>query len=246
MTGVQNASRPDFLIIGAQKCGTSALRASLRAYDGIVMPDRELHFFDNPDIWSQGLDWYFSHFNRPDLLQGEKTPEYLDHPDAVERIASVLPDVKLIILLRDPVTRAYSQWNQMMQTLDRSAQRGWEPVSFEQAVSRAFAGDRPYNRLLRKGTYIDQILRVANFFPRRQIHFGIQERMLRDGRVELARVLNFLGVKAPPIEPKRRHVRPYDVPIDPAVERELLHFFGPFNRRLFDYLGEDIPEWGRP
>lgn len=237
---------PDFLIVGAQKCGTSALRVNLRAHDGIAIPADELHFFNNKNKWEQGLDWYCQHFPHTDLLQGEKTPEYLSNPRAAERIARIIPSAKIIIMLRDPVTRAYSHWNHMTQKIDVTAKRGWEVLPFGEAIARAFDGDKPYVRILDKGIYIDQILRYSESFPAEQIYIGIQERFLANGAEELARVFRFLGVSEQPVESRKGHVRQYDAPMDPEVRGELLQYYAPFNQRLFEFLGADIPEWDRP
>jgi hypothetical protein len=244
--GETSHNLPDFLIVGAQKCGTSALRANLRAHTGITLPEEELHFFDSPRKWELGLDWYRGHFPHTDLLQGEKTPEYLSNRRATERIAQHVPSAKIIIMLRDPVTRAYSHWNHMTQKIDVTAKRGWEVLPFGEAIARAFDGVKPYVRILDKGIYIDQILPYTESFPADRIYIGIQERFLANGAEELAGVFRFLGVEEQPIEPKQGHVRHYDAPMDPEVRRKLLEYYAPFNQRLFEFLGTDIPEWSRP
>lgn len=237
---------PDFLIIGAQKCGTSALRRNLEAHEAIAMATGEVHFFNRPVNWRKGFDWYLDHFTHPDKLQGEKTPDYLDNPASARRIAEHLPGAKLIVLLRDPVTRAYSHWNHMMQRIEDTSRRGWEKVSFEDAIDRASRGDEPFARLLDKGRYVDHLDTYAREFPREQVFIGIQERFLQDGTRELARVFRFLGVEPLPIEPAKVHVRTYDTPINPAIRQQLLEFFAPYNRRLFEWLGEGIAEWSAP
>lgn len=237
---------PDFLVIGAQKCGTSALRRNLEAHEAIAMAPGEVHFFNRPINWKKGFDWYLDHFAHPDKLQGEKTPDYLDSPASPRRIAKLLPGAKLIVLLRDPVTRAYSHWNHMMQRIEDTSRRGWEKVSFEEAIARASRGDEPFTRLLDKGRYVDHLDAYARVFPRQQLFIGVQERFLLEGARELARVFRFLGVEPLPIEPEKVHVRTYDDPIDAAIRQQLLEFFAPFNRRLFDFLGEGIAEWSTP
>lgn len=237
------AKRPDFLIIGAQKCGTSALARNLKLHDDVAMSEDEVHFFNHPKNFARGLEWYAGHFPESDLLKGEKTPDYLDSVSAPARIAQVLPRVKLLILLRDPVDRAYSQWNQMMQNIHRSSKRGWELVSFEEAIERAYAGVTPFGRLLTKGHYIEQILRYREYFPAEQIYIGLQERFSRNGEEELARVYDFLGIAGSPLEPQKANVRTYESPISTEMDARLTRYFAPYNRRLFDFLGGEIPEW---
>lgn len=113
---------PDFLIIGAQKAGTTWLRALLRRHPNVYMPDREIHFFNKTHNYSQGLDWYARHFRDvgSDKRIGEKTPNYLwtnvpeagsDASSPHRRIAETFPDIELIATLRDPVERTISAYN---------------------------------------------------------------------------------------------------------------------------------------
>ncbi len=119
------ARMPDFLIIGAQKSGTTWLARNLRLHPQLFLPEREVHFFNSSLNYGRGLDWYRSRFEaaRPKSLVGQKCPEYLwvssvqvdDHlPNIPRRIAEHLPDVKLIAVLRDPVQRAVSSANHHM------------------------------------------------------------------------------------------------------------------------------------
>ncbi|MCS3937073.1 hypothetical protein GGP80_003081 [Salinibacter ruber] len=110
---------PDFLIIGAQKAGTSWLCAKLREHPDLYLPpSEEVHFFDRPQNFKRGARWYASVFNQApgQVLVGEKTPDYFwpavaeEHlpKKAPHRIYELLPDAKLIVSLRDPVRRAVS------------------------------------------------------------------------------------------------------------------------------------------
>jgi Sulfotransferase domain len=136
---------PGFIIIGAQRAGTTSLFYYLRRHpdvrrpssgDGSVFWPKELHFFD--ERYDRGLDWYRTFFplaidrrvarmRGRDLVAGEATPYYLFHPLVPERVAASLPDVRLIALLRDPIERAYSHYQLMVRT-------GREKLSFEDAV----------------------------------------------------------------------------------------------------------------
>ena len=129
---------PDFLIVGAQKCGTSTLAAHLSQHPRLLPPStKEVHFFDQ--TYGRGLDWYKAHFRRVDAadrlsrrtgascLTFEATPYYIFHPAIAERIAQCLPKAKIIIMLRDPVDRAYSHYQ-------HEKSRGYEPLSFEEAL----------------------------------------------------------------------------------------------------------------
>lgn len=107
---------PDFVIIGAQKSGTTWLRKHLRTHPDVFMPGRELHYFDRPEVYANGPAWYGGQFAeaRETQVVGEKTPDYLylpcraDIPEGAGRLHALLPDARLIVTLRDPVPRALS------------------------------------------------------------------------------------------------------------------------------------------
>ena len=104
---------PSFLILGAQKAGTSSLYNYLRQHPSLRLPQKkEMHFFDL--YYMRGLKWYARQFpafvfNRTKKT-GEATPYYLFHPAVAERVATALPNVKLIALLRDPTVRAFAHF----------------------------------------------------------------------------------------------------------------------------------------
>ena len=104
---------PDFLIIGAKKCGTTWLRVMLSRHPDVAVPSTgELHFFNDPNRFDRGADWYADQF--PDLeagaVCGESTPNYFDTIDVAARVRSVVPEVRLVVVFRDPVERAISAY----------------------------------------------------------------------------------------------------------------------------------------
>ena len=118
---------PDFLCIGTQKGGTTYLYELLRCHPEIFLASpKEQHFFSL--YWQKGTNWYANQFLAvsDNQICGEVTPYYLYHPEAPRRIFSVVPEVKLIVLLRDPVERALSQYF-------HSRRLGFEPLELEAA-----------------------------------------------------------------------------------------------------------------
>src|SRR5947209_8592328 len=119
---------PNFLILGAQKAGTTALYAYLRWHPEITGPSfKEVSFFDRH--YARGERWYRAHFparRRP--FVGEASPSYLFHPLVPERVARLLPDARLVAILRNPVDRAFSHYQ-------HEVSLGREPLSFEEAVA---------------------------------------------------------------------------------------------------------------
>lgn len=160
---------PTFLIIGVPRAGTTSLAAYLAAHPDVYMADgKELHFFNGR--YHLGLDWYSEHFQgKPAAVQrGEATPGYLFKPKAVELMARTLPAAKLVVVLRDPVDRAYSHYwlNQW---------RGIEPLTFEGALDAensrlARRPDDPRPAYFGMGSYADQMRRLLSHYPPEQVH----------------------------------------------------------------------------
>ncbi|MEM9300479.1 MAG: sulfotransferase domain-containing protein [Pseudomonadota bacterium] len=240
---------PDFIIIGAQKSATTSLYDNFARHSRVFMarhPDRarEMHFFNNDQTWSRGVDWYRRRFERPELTQGEKTPSYFARAVAVERMAAVVPNARLVLFLRNPVFRAYSQWNHYRQAPPASAAAGWASVSFERAVAEAASkADSPFAPLLRTGRYADHLETVLRHFRRDQLHIGVTERLKARPVPEFNRVLSFLGLEPEHDDFAYTHMRKYPQPMSPLTATRLMQYFAPHNERLYELLGEEIPEW---
>ena len=119
---------PEFIVIGAQRCGTTSLYAYLSSHPQVVPAiKKEVHFFDYN--FGKGLDWYRSHFPRwtPMGVTGEATPYYMFHPNAAKRVYQVIPQTKLIMLLRNPIDRAYSHYH-------HEVRLGVESATFQEAI----------------------------------------------------------------------------------------------------------------
>jgi surface polysaccharide O-acyltransferase-like enzyme len=196
--------RPHFLIVGTQKGGTTSLYNYLiqhpNVHSAVV---KEIHFFDEQQHW--GMDWYLTHF--PESLPegditGEATPYYLFHPHVPQRIKHTLPDVKIIVLLRNPIERAFSHYQMMVR-------RGVETLSFSEAI-RAESGriDVEYERMeqdedyfsaacsqfsyLKRGLYSEQLERWFSLFAREEILVIRSEDLQRKTEVSYNQVLQFL------------------------------------------------------
>jgi hypothetical protein len=261
---------PSFLIIGAQRAGTTSLLATLRKHPDIVGPSRgedfvllgkEVHFFDKR--FDEGLDWYRSFFplaarrerarrRGRDLAAGESTPYYLFHPDVPERVADSIPDVRLIALLRNPVDRAYSHYQHRVRA-------GRENLSFKAALraeERRLAGtddlieiDRKYRRhhfhraYFRRGLYAEQLERWFDHFPRKRLLIlRAEDYFVRPAETH-AEVLEFLGVRPWHFEKVVHKNNASYPPIDPAVRAKLEALYAEPNARLEQLLGRDFG-WG--
>jgi hypothetical protein len=251
---------PDFLIIGAQRSGTTSLHSALAQHPAITMSfKREVHYFD----WNfdRGIGWYRAHFptfcarerslrRRGEFATGEKSPYYLVDPAAPARVRSLLPEVKLIVLLRDPVTRAYSGYRKA---------RAWgrETRSFEDALAselrqsegphqpfgpRGVSVEQKWRSYIARGRYAEQLGRWLEHFDREQIHVAISERYFADPVRVVGEVVEFIGLTpVAPVNVKGRTNPRYE-PLSPALWGQLQAIFADDVRRLTDLLGED-PGW---
>lgn len=187
---------PDFLIIGAMRSGTTSLAHYLGAHPEVFMAtEKEVHFFDRE--LSRGLGWYRSHFlTDGDVKVGEATQTYMFESEVPRRIATTVPEVRLIAILRDPVDRAYSHY-----LMNRAA--GGERLLFADAIEqepiRLTSCDsidyRKYS-YVERGMYLKQLLRVCRWIPRRQLYVLLFDD-LRDHPSEAYRSLcEWLGLSA--------------------------------------------------
>jgi Sulfotransferase domain len=237
---------PDFVVLGTQKGGTSFFYRLLTEHPLVRgAAAKELHFFDNK--FSEGVGWYrrcFSKGKRVDgqrTITGEASPSYLFDPQVPERIARIVPEARLIALLRNPVDRAYSHYQM-------EVRRGNEARSFEEATEEEMTSAEDEGNTvdvahayLRRGLYAEQLERFS-FFANRERLLVVQSENLFTRRLEvLERVLRFL--RLPPFESTLAPSpagRPTYEPMDPDTRLRLEGFFAPHNERLYDLLSTDF------
>jgi hypothetical protein len=186
---------PDFVIIGAQRSGSTALASYLRSHPQVFMPTKkEIHYFDVN--FDRGTEWYARQFRDAgsEHVVGEATPVYMYHDQAIPRMASLVPNALLIAILRNPVDRAYSHY-----WMNRA--RGHETLNFMDAIvaePERLASDEPFVRVgksyMDRGRYLRQLLRVREHFPRDALHVILFEDMRGDAAGTYRGLCRFLGV----------------------------------------------------
>lgn len=205
-----------FLIAGVQKGGTTALFDYLVEHPSLELPAiKEAHFFDD----EHGVDWaapdydrYHALFSGPaHVVRGEATPIYVYWPNCLERIAAYNPAMRLILLFRDPVERAWSHWRM-------EHGRGVETNPFTWCIrrgrERVDSADAPGHHreysYVERGFYGAQLAKLYTVFPREQVLLLTSETLVANPDAVLARVTDFLGVGRFPgsITPRRSHVGP--------------------------------------
>jgi len=208
-----SVTRVRFLVAGVQKAGTSALFEYLREMPGLQLPDvKEVHFFDDEAIDWRNPDYapYHAHFRHDGTMWGEATPIYSYWPNALERIAAYNPAMRLILLFRDPVQRAWSHWK-----MEYAKGKETEPFAWciREGRARVAAGDPAapgHHRVfsyVERGFYAGQVERALALFPREQCLFLTSERLRDDPAGVLASVCSFLNQPPPAaVAPRKVHV----------------------------------------
>ncbi|MBJ7265756.1 sulfotransferase domain-containing protein [Idiomarina abyssalis] len=267
--------KPDFLIVGAQKSGTTSLFSYLEKRGGFVgSKPKEVHYFDREDNYARGSHWYHSHFiKRPGVngLVFEASPEYLSREKVAKRLKRYNPDLKIIILLREPISRAYSAWNMYRQwsndgfvpwaIANDQHGRSESPIyriffkngcpSFSDYIDIEMNLIKEGNReeepsLLRRGLYKQQIERYVEMFGWENILILGFNELKSDAESVIRKCHEFLGVsyQAPDLREEKeiKNKRAYPSKINPNDLAILKKFYEKPNEELFKYLGFQ-PDW---
>lgn len=258
---------PDFIIIGAQKGGTTSLYYYLIQHPNIRSAlTKEVEFFGHH--YQRGVRWYRAQFptfleksyveriQKQPFLTGEASPNYFHYPYAPKRIAQVVPGVKLIALLRNPIDRAYSQYR-------HNTLRGHEPLSFAETIAcdeertrearreieekGHYGYDFRYAYLLR-GMYADLLESWFRFFPREQVLVLKSEELYTRPAELFQQTLQFLNIPAMNPNRLKEGFKEYNKSWGSApkmsteTRQYLTEFYAPHNTRLYELLDRDF-EW---
>jgi Sulfotransferase domain len=244
---------PNFIIIGAQKCGTTSLYNYLIQHP-LVAPaaQKEVHFFNLN--FERGIDWYQSQFpnipSETNIITGEASPYYIFHPLVPQRIHDLYPQVKLIALLRNPIHRTISHYYHELRL-------GYETASLEVALKEEpnrlkgevekivsegnyYSFNHQHYTYLSRSIYAEQLKTWLDMFPREQLLILPSEEFFRSPAKTLNQVCDFL--KIPPYELSQ--YTPYNIgdypDIDPEIYKQLQTYFAPHNHRLEELLGKNF------
>jgi hypothetical protein len=257
---------PSFLIVGAQRCGTTSMYKTLSGHPNILpaVLHKGAHYFDTG--YANGAAWYRGHFpfsvkasavkrrTGYQAITGESSPYYMFHPLAAQRIAADLPDAKLIVLLRDPVERAYSAHT-------HEQARGFEPEPFERALEleeSRIAGEEErlladptyrsyhhqHNAYLTRGHYVDYLERLEKVVGRERMFVIDSGDLFSDAEPIFDGLMSFLNLPAwRPANFGKHNARPR-MDMSPALRTRLDDHFAPYDERLAAWLGR-TPSWRR-
>jgi len=255
--------KPDFYIIGFAKCGTTSLFEYLISHPNIHPPKgKEIDFFDR--LYSRGINWYKVGFPftiqkfiekvffRKKFLTGEATPRYIEHPHAINRIKQTTPNAKFIILLRNPIDRAFSQHNM-------NVKNDYEINNFNDALKEEprrisnriekmtndityYSWNYDLYAYLEHGLYVDKIKRWMEVFPKEQFLIIQSEEFFKNPSKTYNDVLKFLGLPSHDLktyEPIRKQKKSI---LKKQTQQKLQNYFKPHNEKLYNFLGKKF-DW---
>ena len=242
--------RIDFIIGGTQKGGTTALFEYLAEHPEIQTPSqKELHYFDNDAIYENDTDYesYHQHFDFTEAgitCRGEATPIYMYLEPSPERIWQYNPQMKWILVLRNPIERAYSYWNM-------EVQKGKDTLEFQQALEaeesrcrKALPLQHRTHSYIDRGFYTTQIKRIRCFFPKTQILVIKSEDLKCNHKFTLENIYDFLSVKKhTPPNPTQKHQRSYQKNLEKKERQYLEDIYNVEIKSLESLLDWDCSNW---
>lgn len=256
---------PDFVIAGAQRCGTTSLFRALAKHPAMmsnVLDAKGVHYFDTN--YRQDKAWYFAHFPSQaerdahavtvgqKAVVGEASPYYLYHPDGAKRMAETIPDAKIVVLLRNPVKRAISHhlhmvWegHESVEDIDKALDLESERLAgLEQQLlaDRSYVS-RPHQHYsyLERGHYADQLQRLYAHFDRENVLVMTTEKLVSESKSSLATIQSFIGLEPDPaIDLEKRNASTKFEP-HPETLNRLAEEYAESNKRLSSIVDCEIP-----
>ncbi len=240
----------DFLIVGTQKGGTTALDSYLRSHPEICMAvQKEAHFFDDEECFQHGDPNYYKYHslfkpNRSNRILGEATPIYMYWKSAPGRIWHYNPRMKIIIILRNPIDRAYSSWYMLQE-------RGIDTLSFWEAIqaeSQRLSEVEPYQHrfysYIDRGFYSVQLQRIWTYFPRHQTLIILNDDLRTHVKDTLDKVCTFMDISYfRSVEPLNVFSASYVKSMTRKEREYLKNVFDVEIEKLEHLLGLDLNEW---
>jgi len=240
--------KPTFLCIGVQKSGTTSLINYLNQNDEIFMKKDESHFFDTTELTEKEIIKYENTFDTNKLIIGEKTPSYNYLQYAMDRIYNYNPNIKLILILREPISRAFSQYNMELihnNKLLNDVNEKQIMIDFEKEekikLSELKSNGTYY---IIRGKYDEIITYILSKFSRENLFITIAEE-IKTNKNMYNDIFSFLGAKKlnKINENLDTHIIKYNKQIPKILEKKLYNIYKGHNERLYKILGRKIDIW---
>ncbi|WP_179351883.1 sulfotransferase domain-containing protein [Winogradskyella vidalii] len=265
-------AKVSLFLVGAQKAGTSALHNYLIKHKEIQGGvQKELNFFNYQENFEQGTTFYHSKFKpvlcyKHDPIRIDSTPQYLMDNEIAKKIHNYNPNSKIVILLREPTSRAFSAWNMYKQfselnienkkklianNISISNEKKFKKlidskpfISFDEFVDRELNNSETngiYPNILRRGVYVDQVKAYLDCFGVNNV-MVFESNYFRNNKVEVTnKILNALGLSGLQIKDdqlKDVHTRTYENSIKDDNQKRLIDFYKPYNEKLFKLINQ--------
>ena len=244
--------KPNFICIGVQKGGTTSLRKYL-SYHPEIYSSREKHFFSRNlkkgELTNEEIKEYEDSFVTNKPIIGEKTPSYCFLRYAIDRIYNYDKNMKLIILLREPISRAFSQYNMILQRNNKTLNDVTEEEilnefkNYENTKLSEITCDGKH--FIIKGFYDEILEYILSKFPRDNIYIGISEEINERKIKHYNEIYKFLGTyRLKKIDKNlNSHIRKYEKPIPKSLEKYLYNIYKSHNEKLYKILGRKVEIW---
>lgn len=263
-------------IVGGQKSGTSALHNYLTKHESISGGVKKEHnFFSHPEKFSRGYDWYHQQFTAPLIYKNklyylDSTPRYLSIQNVAKKIYDYNSNAKIIILLREPVSRAHSAWNMYMQFSELDVEEKESLVnkhieenqkeefsnfinqnpfpSFDDYVIQELSDgslNNKFTNIIQRGVYVDQIKPYIDLFGLNNVLIFDSDYFKKNKLEVTNKILKSVGLNNLILEDshlKPIHSRKYDSFISDTTQKRLNNFYEPHNERLFNLINQKF-EW---
>ena len=250
-------TKPDFIIIGVQKAGTTGLFRILEKHSNIVsVKEKEIHYFDNDDWYNENkISQYHSYFPLPHTINKktkvfEATPLYIFHPEVAYRLHKYNPDLKLILMLREPAERAFSAWTMYNHHFKTGISKHLhDPRSFSKAIAEEIKTiqNESYtdNKVsyVKRGIYHQQIEKYLQYFNKEQLLILEAKSLRHQTDQVLQNIQDFIGVpyekigfesaNSSRVNEKEKYLNDIN---------NLKEFYKPYNEKLFDLIGKKF-DW---
>lgn len=243
--------KPTFICIGVQKGGTTSLINYLSSHPDIYMNPSEPHFFDKPKdyiIIQDDINKYEALFDTNKLIAGEKTPSYNYLQFAIDRIYNYNPNIKLILILREPITRAFSQYNMYLNYFNKTLNDVNENDMHEYFIKNSTLqlSELKINdsNIVVRGFYDEIITYILSKFSKNNLYIGIAEEIKLNKLYEYNKIINFLGMtQLNNINNMDANIRKYEKNIPQSLKEYLYKIYKPHNENLYNILGRRIDIW---
>lgn len=267
-----NSVKVSLFVIGAQKAGTTALHNYLIKHPDVKHGEsKELHFFNHQEKYEKGISWYHKQFVRPLFYDNsnvyvDSSPHYLSDLEVAKRLYNYNPNAKIVILLRDPVKRAFSAWNMYKQLAELSSNDKESLIksniekkyitnfrnlinthpfpSFEDFVSKELQNNTIvdyYPNIFKTSLYVQQVKPYLDLFDNDNI-FIYESEYFKTNKLKVTNlILKQAGLKKLEVSEedlKKVHSRTYNSPINKETELKLKAFYKPYNEQLFELIGK--------